>query len=386
MEQHDFDCSNMKDHDANHNAIDHPENSAEYASLTVNKGVAQPPMTNPYLKLKARPRRRNITAAEYVEGILKGNVTMLGQAVTLVESQLPEHQSLAQEVIEKCLPYTGNSKRIGITGVPGAGKSTSIDVFGLHVLNRGGKLAVLAIDPSSELTKGSILGDKTRMEKLSVQKDAFIRPSPSAGSLGGVARKTRETIVLCEAAGYDNIFVETVGVGQSETAVHSMVDFFLLIQLAGTGDELQGIKRGIMEMADGIVINKCDGDNVERAKLAAAQFRSALHLFPTPPSGWSPKVLTYSGYYELGIDEVWMMIDEYFEFVHKNGYFEERRRQQEKYWMYETINEQLKRHFYTNPVIEEMLAAKKQMVLSARQSSFVAASDVLDYYFKNIKI
>ena len=386
MEQHDFDCSNMKDHDANHNAIDHPENSAEYASLTVNKGVAQPPMTNPYLKLKARPRRRNITAAEYVEGIRKGNVTMLGQAVTLVESQLPEHQSLAQEVIEKCLPYTGNSKRIGITGVPGAGKSTSIDVFGLHVLNRGRKLAVLAIDPSSELTKGSILGDKTRMEKLSVQKDAFIRPSPSAGSLGGVARKTRETIVLCEAAGYDNIFVETVGVGQSETAVHSMVDFFLLIQLAGTGDELQGIKRGIMEMADGIVINKCDGDNVERAKLAAAQFRSALHLFPTPPSGWSPKVLTYSGYYELGIDEVWKMIDEYFEFVHKNGYFEERRRQQEKYWMYETINEQLKRHFYTNPVIEEMLAAKKQMVLSARQSSFVAASDVLDYYFKNIKI
>ena len=386
MEQHDFDFSNMKDHDANHNAIDHPENSAEYASLTVNKGVAQPPMTNHYLKLKARPRRRNITAAEYVQGIRKGNVAMLGQAVTLVESQLPEHQSLAQEVIEKCLPYTGNSKRIGITGVPGAGKSTSIDVFGLHVLNRGGKLAVLAIDPSSELTKGSILGDKTRMEKLSVQKDAFIRPSPSAGSLGGVARKTRETIVLCEAAGYDNIFVETVGVGQSETAVHSMVDFFLLIQLAGTGDELQGIKRGTMEMADGIVINKCDGDNVERAKLAAAQFRSALHLFPTPPSGWSPKVLTYSGYYELGIDEVWKMIDEYFEFVHKNGYFEERRRQQEKYWMYETINEQLKRHFYTNPVIEEMLAAKKQMVLSARQSSFVAASDVLDYYFKNIKI
>ncbi len=386
MEQHDFDYSNMKDHDANHNAIEHPENSEEFASLTVNKGVAQPPMTNPYLKLKARPRRRNITAAEYVEGIRKGNVTMLGQAVTLVESQLPEHQALAQEVIEKCLPFTGNSKRIGITGVPGAGKSTSIDVFGLHVINRGGKLAVLAIDPSSELTKGSILGDKTRMEKLSVQKDAFIRPSPSAGSLGGVARKTRETIVLCEAAGYDNIFVETVGVGQSETAVHSMVDFFLLIQLAGTGDELQGIKRGIMEMADGIVINKCDGDNVERAKLAAAQFRSALHLFPMPPSGWSPKVLTYSGYYELGIDEVWQMIDEYFEFVRKNGYFEERRRQQEKYWMYETINEQLKRHFYTNPVIEEMLAAKKQMVLSARQSSFVAASDVLDYYFKNVKI
>ena len=365
--------------------MEHPENSEEYAGLTVNKGVQQPPMTNPYLNFKARPRRRMLTAADYVEGIRKGDVTLLSQAVTLVESQRSEHQALAQEVIEKCLPYTGNSKRIGITGVPGAGKSTSIDVFGLHVLKQGGKLAVLAIDPSSERSNGSILGDKTRMEKLSTQPNAFIRPSPSAGSLGGVARKTRETIVLCEAAGYDNIFVETVGVGQSETAVHSMVDFFLLIQLAGTGDELQGIKRGIMEMADGIVINKCDGDNVERAKLAAAQFRSALHLFPLPPSGWTPKVLTYSGYYELGIDEVWNMIDQYFAFVRKSGYFDERRREQEKYWMYETINEQLKRNFYTDPVIEEMLQAKKQMVLSARQSSFVAASEVLDYYFQKLK-
>ena len=364
--------------------MEHPENDDLYKGLKVNKGIADVPTVNPYMK--KRVQRKSYTPAEYVEGILKGNITVLSQAVTLVESAKHEHQQVAQEIIEKCLPFAGKSMRIGITGVPGAGKSTSIDVFGMHLLEKGHKLAVLAIDPSSERSKGSILGDKTRMEKLSVQKDAFIRPSPSAGSLGGVARKTRETIVLCEAAGYDNIFVETVGVGQSETAVHSMVDFFLLIQLAGTGDELQGIKRGIMEMADGIVINKCDGDNVERAKLAAAQFRSALHLFPMPPSGWSPKVLTYSGYYELGIDEVWKMIDEYFEFVHKNGYFEERRRQQEKYWMYETINEQLKRHFYTNPVIEEMLAAKKQMVLSARQSSFVAASDVLDYYFKNIKI
>ena len=215
-------------------------------------------------------------------------MTILSQAVTMVESLKPEHQAIAQEVIEKCLPYSGNSVRIGISGVPGAGKSTSIDVFGLHVLEKGGKLAVLAIDPSSERTKGSILGDKTRMEKLSVHPKAFIRPSPSAGSLGGVARKTRETIILCEAAGFDKIFVETVGVGQSETAVHSMVDFFLLIQLAGTGDELQGIKRGIMEMADGIVINKADGSNIEKAKLAAAHFRNALHLFPTPDSGWTP--------------------------------------------------------------------------------------------------
>ncbi|MDE5983592.1 MAG: methylmalonyl Co-A mutase-associated GTPase MeaB, partial [Duncaniella sp.] len=231
--------------------MEHIENDDKYTGLTVNEGVKQPPVVNPYLKRRRKPMP---TVAEMVEGILKGDVTMLSRAVTLVESLSPDHQTLAQEVIEKCLPHSGNSRRIGITGVPGAGKSTSIDVFGLHVLKRGGKLAVLAIDPSSERTKGSILGDKTRMEKLAVHPSAFIRPSPSAGSLGGVARKTRETIVLCEAAGFNNIFVETVGVGQSETAVHSMVDFFLLIQLAGTGDELQGIKRGIMEMADGIVI------------------------------------------------------------------------------------------------------------------------------------
>lgn len=361
--------------------MEHPENDEQYAGLTVNKGIAQPPIVNPYMKRK--PRRRLLSAAEYVDGILKGNITVLGQAVTLVESQNPDHYALAQEVIEKCLPHAGRSVRIGITGVPGAGKSTSIDAFGLHVLKDGGKLAVLAIDPSSERSNGSILGDKTRMEKLSVHPDAFIRPSPSAGSLGGVARKTRETIVLCEAAGFDKIFVETVGVGQSETAVHSMVDFFLLIQLAGTGDELQGIKRGIMEMADGIVINKADGDNIDRARLAQAQFRNALHLFPLPPSGWTPEVLTYSGYYEIGIPEVWDMIYRYFDFVKKNGYFEEKRRQQEKYWMYESINEHLKAHFYNNPVIEEMLAAKQKLVLEAKQSSFMAAADVLNYYFSN---
>ena len=361
--------------------MEHPENDEQYAGLTVNKGIAQPPIVNPYMKRK--PRRRQLTAAEYVDGILKGNITVLGQAVTLVESQNPDHYALAQEVIEKCLPHAGRSVRIGITGVPGAVKSTSIDAFGLHVLKDGGKLAVLAIDPSSERSNGSILGDKTRMEKLSVHPDAFIRPSPSAGSLCGVARKTRETIVLCEAAGFDKIFVETVGVGQSETAVHSMVDFFLLIQLAGTGDELQGIKRGIMEMADGIVINKADGDNIDRARLAQAQFRNALHLFPLPPSGWTPEVLTYSGYYEIGIPEVWDMIYRYFDFVKKNGYFEEKRRQQEKYWMYESINEHLKAHFYNNPVIEEMLAAKQKLVLEAKQSSFMAAADVLNYYFSN---
>ena len=359
--------------------MEHPENDDKYMGLTVNSGVVQPPSVNPYLK-----RRRAApvpTAAELVEGILKGDITRLSRAVTLVESVSPAHRAIASEVIEKCLPYSGNSRRIGITGVPGAGKSTSIDVFGLHVLRQGGKLAVLAIDPSSERTRGSILGDKTRMEKLSVHPDAFIRPSPSAGSLGGVARKTRETIILCEAAGFNNIFVETVGVGQSETAVHSMVDFFLLIQLAGTGDELQGIKRGIMEMADGIVINKADGDNINRAQLAKAQFRSALQLFPPADSGWTPEVLTYSGYYELGIEEVWDMIDRYFAFVKRNGYFEIKRSQQARYWMYETINERLRSDFYDNPNVAAMLERNERLVMDNSMTSFEAAKQALELYF-----
>ncbi|MDE5941331.1 MAG: methylmalonyl Co-A mutase-associated GTPase MeaB [Muribaculaceae bacterium] len=355
--------------------MDHPENDPRFTGLNVNAGVSQPPVVNPYL----RPRRRQQlpSAADLVEGILKGDVTRLAKAVTLVESMAPAHQAIAREVIEKCLPHSGKSRRIGITGVPGAGKSTSIDVFGLHVLRNGGKLAVLAIDPSSERSRGSILGDKTRMEKLSVHPDAFIRPSPSAGSLGGVARKTRETIILCEAAGYDNIFVETVGVGQSETAVHSMVDFFLLIQLAGTGDELQGIKRGIMEMADGIVINKADGDNIDRARLAQAQFRSALHLFPTPPSGWTPEVLCYSGYFEIGIAEVWDMIDRYFSFVTQNGYFTRRRHEQARYWMYETIDSELRRRFYENPQRAALITQYETQVLDNRLSPFAAAYRLL---------
>lgn len=365
--------------------MEHPENSAEYKGLAVNRGIEQPDSVNPYLNLHKRPKRKRLGAADYVEGILKGDITVLSRAVTLVESVLPEHQALAQEVVERCLPYSGNSIRVGISGVPGAGKSTSIDVFGLHVLEQGGKLAVLAIDPSSERSKGSILGDKTRMEKLSVHPSSFIRPSPTAGSLGGVARKTRETIILCEASGFDKIFVETVGVGQSETAVHSMVDFFLLIQLAGTGDELQGIKRGIMEMADGIVINKADGSNIDKAKLAAAHFRNALHLFPPSESGWTPEVLTYSGFYGLGIREIWNMIDRYFRFVKANGYFQHRRNEQSKYWMYETINEHLRDSFYQNPVIERMLRGEEQSVLKGETTSFTAAKRLLDTYFGGMK-
>lgn len=360
--------------------MEHPENSEEYKGLTVNKGIEQPSSVNPFFKGRRFARQPKLSVSEYVDGIIKGNMTVLSRAVTLVESLLPEDQAIAQEVIEKCLPYSGSSVRIGISGVPGAGKSTSIDSFGLHVLKDGGKLAVLAIDPSSERTKGSILGDKTRMERLSVHPSAFIRPSPSAGSLGGVARKTRETIVLCEAAGFDKIFVETVGVGQSETAVHSMVDFFLLIQLAGTGDELQGIKRGIMEMADGIIINKADGDNADKAELAARQFRNALHLFPAPESGWTPQVLTYSGFYDLRIKEVWDMVWNYIDFVKKNGYFQKRRNEQAKYWMYESINEALRNGFYNNPVISNLLDKKEEQVLGGEVTSFTAARQLLDIY------
>ena len=366
-------------------AMEHPENSSEYKGLTVNDGVAQPSIVNPYLN-RARFKRRELSVSDMVEGIVKGNVTILSQAVTLIESVNPQHQAKAQEVIEKCLPYSGNSIRIGISGVPGAGKSTSIDEFGTYVLNTyGGKLAVLAIDPSSELSKGSILGDKTRMEKLSQHPKSFIRPSPSAGSLGGVARKTRETIILCEAAGFDKIFVETVGVGQSETACHSMVDFFLLIQLAGTGDELQGIKRGIMEISDGICINKCDGENVDKCHMAATSFRNALHFFPQPESGWTPKVLCYSGFYGTGIKEIWDMVYEYIDFVKHNGYFQYRRNEQSKYWMYESINEHLRSNFYQNATIRQMLKKAEATVLGGEKTSFTAAQDLLDTYFNELK-
>ncbi|NDW09392.1 methylmalonyl Co-A mutase-associated GTPase MeaB [Dysgonomonas sp. 520] len=365
--------------------MEHPENDSQFQSLQVNEGVTDRPSVNPYMKDFSRYKRKQHSASEFVEGILKGDIALLSQAVTLVESTRADHQAIAQEVIEKCLPYSGNSLRVGITGVPGAGKSTSIDAFGMKLIEDGYKLAVLAIDPSSELTKGSILGDKTRMERLSVAQNAFIRPSPSAGSLGGVARKTRETIVLCEAAGFDRIIIETVGVGQSETAVHSMVDFFLLIQLAGTGDELQGIKRGIMEMADGIVINKADGSNIEKANLAKSHFENALHLFPLPESGWSPKVLTYSGYYEYGIKEVWDMVDEYVAFVKENGYFQRKRNEQSKYWMYETINEKLKSDFYNDETIQQELKKNEKMILNSEISSFIAAQNILDMYKKKEK-
>ena len=362
-------------------SMEHPENNEQYKGLKVNDGVEALGPVNPYLSTMRRKRAARLSADEYVEGILRGDVTVLSRAVTLLESILPEHQAMAQEVVERCLPHSGRSLRVGITGVPGAGKSTSIDAFGMHLLaNTPGKLAVLAVDPSSERSKGSIMGDKTRMERLSAHPRAFIRPSASAGSLGGVARKTRETIILCEAAGYDYIFVETVGVGQSETAVYSMVDFFLLIQIAGAGDELQGIKRGIMEMADGIVINKADGENADEARRAAVHYRNALQLFPMPASGMRPEVLTYSGFYDLNIDKVWGMIDGYVAKVKESGCFDERRRFQQRYWMYEAIDEQLKARFYNKEGMNEMLSRYEQLLLQGKTTSFAAAAKVLDFF------
>ncbi|MGZ2370854.1 methylmalonyl Co-A mutase-associated GTPase MeaB [Ancylomarina sp. YFZ004] len=364
----------------------HIENDSSFKALKVNAGISKPPSINPNIaeRLKNR-KRKKYTIEDYIKGILDGNMTILSQAITLVESSKFEHQKIAQEIIERCLPYSGKSTRIGITGVPGAGKSTFIEAFGKHVTSMGHKLAVLAIDPSSERTKGSILGDKTRMEELAVDPLAYIRPSPSAGSLGGVARKTRESLILCEAAGFDTILIETVGVGQSETAVHSMVDFFLLIQIAGAGDELQGIKRGIMEMADAIAINKCDGSNITKAQLARVQFENALHLFPLSPSQWSPKVLNCSSLECTGINEIWDMIMDYCKHTQENNYFETRRSEQAKYWMYETIHEQLRDNFYHDNKIKGMIPDFENKVLNDEMSSFIAAYKLLNTYYNEVK-
>ena len=360
------------------------QHRAEHAdsALDVMEGVSSQPVTNPHFVRKRRP---NFTTDQYVEGILRGDVTVLSQAITLVESNNPAHYAQAQEIIERCLPYAGKSIRIGITGVPGAGKSTFIEAVGNMVTQTGHKLAVLAIDPSSERSKGSILGDKTRMVSLSASSKVFIRPSPSAGSLGGVARKSRETMILCEAAGFDVVFIETVGVGQSETAVHSMVDLFMLLQIAGAGDELQGIKRGIMEMADLMVINKAEGDNLHRAELARRQFANALMLFPLSESEWRPQVFCCSSVQKTGLEEVWKGVEEFIMYVKRNGFFYRNRHNQNRYWMRETINETLRNSFFQDPEIEEAMAECEQLVREDKMSSFVAAKRLLDIYFDKNK-
>jgi LAO/AO transport system kinase len=353
----------------------------ESSALKVNEGVPQPPIINPYFQnFYHKNRSKILSLDDYVNGILSGDIVVLSQAITLIESSRDDHRKIAQKVIEKCAPHSIKSKRIGITGVPGAGKSTFIEAFGELITSKNNKLAVLAIDPSSEKSMGSILGDKTRMEKLANDPNAFIRPSPSAGSLGGVARKTRETIVLCEAAGFNYIFIETVGVGQSETAVHSMSDFFLLLMLSGAGDDLQGIKRGIMEMSDLIAITKADGSNIEKASLARALYSNALHLFPPPESQWKPTALTTSAVTKEGLKEVLEKIEEYFNLTESNGYFEHRRREQALYWMNETINEELKNKFYSNTLIQNKIAIIKESVLNGEIGPFAAATELINLY------
>lgn len=351
--------------------------SNKKSALSETEGVSSPEMTNAdaVSKIKAK-RKQQRTTKDLVDAILKGNITALSQAITLIESKNHKHTAQANAIIKACLPHANTSIRIGITGVPGVGKSTFIEAFGTHLTTLNKKVAVLAVDPSSSLTKGSILGDKTRMEDLVKNKQAFIRPSASGTSLGGVARKTRETIILCEAAGFDTVIIETVGVGQSETAVHSMVDFFLLLKLAGAGDELQGIKRGIIEMADAIAINKADGDNLKRAKLAKVEFNRALHMYPTKDSDWQPKVTTCSAIDNQGIDNIWQIISDYITLTKKNNYFKNKRTEQNKFWLLQTIEEQLKNTFFNTPKIKDEL--KKQLdLIEANKTTPFAAADYL---------
>jgi LAO/AO transport system kinase len=312
------------------------------------------------------------------EQLVEGSIAALSQSITLVESRADKDSAFAKAVLQKALPLSGKSFRLGITGVPGVGKSTFIETLGKHVIAAGKKLAVLAIDPSSNLTRGSILGDKTRMEELVKSDKAFIRPSPAGTTLGGVARKTREAIILCEAAGYDFIIIETVGVGQSETAVHSMTDFFLLLKLAGAGDDLQGIKRGIMEMADVVVINKADGNNATAAKHASREFKNALHLMPSKDHGQETKVHTCSGLNDIGVKDILHEITEFHRAVMTSGSYRNRRDQQELYWLHQTIEDQLKNNFYSNPAVIDRLKTIEKQVLEKRLSPFQAAQDLME--------
>lgn len=322
-------------------------------------------------------RKRTLSMPEWVAGIRARNRVILSQAITLIESESPRHQATARELVEACLPFANASLRIGITGSPGVGKSTFIEALGAHLIEKGNQLAVLAIDPSSQLSKGSILGDKTRMEQLTQNEAAFIRPSPAGSSLGGVARKTRETIVLCEAAGFDIILVETVGVGQSEMAVHSMVDCFLLLLLPGAGDELQGIKRGIVEMADLVVVNKADGDRLALARQARLEYRNALHLFPPKTSGWTPQVKTCSALQQEGIDQIWSLLLEFQQTLQENGFFAQHRQEQARFWFRESIKDLLQHLFYQNETIQKQLPILEAEVLQGKRSPFHAAEQLL---------
>lgn len=328
-------------------------------------------------------KKKRLSVDEYVRGILNQDRIVLSKTITLVESKLYSDNALAEAVIEKILPHTGNSLRIGITGVPGAGKSTFIEAFGKFLTAKGKKIAVLTIDPSSQRTKGSILGDKTRMEELANDPDAYVRPSASGDTLGGVNSKTRETMLLCEASGFDIVIIETVGVGQSETSVKGIVDFFLLLMLAGAGDELQGIKRGIMEMADAIAINKADGDNLRMSQLAQREYQNALHMFPPNETGWYPKVLTCSAIKGTGIDEIWDLICDYEKLMRAKGFFKSNRQEQNLRWMHDTINYHLQSNFYANEKVRKDIDFLSKQVETEKVPAILAARRLLDMYWKD---
>lgn len=353
------------------------------SALNVQAGIEQPSIVNPVLASgMSRFKKSKINTSIIIEGITKGDRSLLSRGITLVESSLKSDKNFAKEIINGCLPHSGNSVRIGITGVPGVGKSTFIEAFGNHLISLGKKVAVLAIDPSSKRTKGSILGDKTRMESLSNNKNAYIRPSASAGTLGGVARKTREAIILCEAAGFDIILVETVGVGQSEIAVAQIVDFFLLLMLAGGGDELQGIKRGIMEMADLILINKADGDNVLKANLAKREYANALHLFPALENGWTPLVQTASALNSTGMEDAWKTMNSYLSLCYENGFFDIKRKEQAGEILKESIESALLDNFFESSEIKNKLNQINDKIQSGNLNPYHAADDLLKVYFE----
>ncbi len=326
--------------------------------------------------------RRRLTPEAYAEGVRAGDRLVLSRAITLIESRLPTDAALAQQVLEQLMPHVGQSVRVGITGVPGVGKSSFIEVLGRHLTGQGKRLAVLTVDPTSSRSQGSIMGDKTRMEQLAQDPLAYIRPSPAGEALGGVTHRTRETLLLCEAAGYEVVFIETVGVGQSETAVRSMTDFFLLLMLAGAGDELQGIKRGIMEMADGIAITKADGANAGRARLARLEYQNALHLFPPPESGWQPQVLTTSAQQPAGIAETWQMIESFVQTTRANGWLMRHRQAQNRTWMHDTIRDHLLRRFYDDARIRPWRQDLEAAVAAGEVPAIRAATELLARYFE----
>lgn len=334
-------------------------------------------------KKKRQDRRSRMTPSVLFSRIQAGDLVALSEGITLIESHKPEHRELANELIQLCLPLSGKSIRVGITGVPGVGKSTFIESFGKTLVKSGKRVAVLAVDPSSGVSGGSILGDKTRMNELSVMENVFIRPSAAGDTLGGVARKTRESIILCEAAGFDFIVVETVGVGQSETVVKSMVDFFLLLMLAGAGDELQGIKKGIMEMADALLITKADGDNVQKAKMAAREYKNALHLFPPNANEWIPKVFTCSSLTGENIDQVKEVIESFENHTRLNGWFTENRKRQDKKWLSETLKELILNGFLGQKLVKQEIEKMEQAVMNGELSSFLAAENIYKKFSGN---